>query len=195
MPQIENPSPAAQPASTTHTAPATQSACCAVCRPQQHWWHSYRDVLLSTEALAALLGFASLAAGWVTASMGIHLSRWFYLASAVVSGLPILRSCWESLRERRISVEVLVALAILAALAVGEFHAGAVVAVMLLGGGVLEQITIARARRSLAALLVNMPETALVRRDGKEVEVPASELRVGDRVVTRPGERLAVDGC
>src|SRR5205809_7528478 len=119
MPQIENPAPAAQAASPTHTAPASasQSAGCAVCRPQQHWWHSYRDVLLSTEALAALLGFASLAAGWVTASMGIHLSRWCYLAAAVVSGLPILRSCVESLRERRISVEVLVALAILTALA------------------------------------------------------------------------------
>jgi Cd2+/Zn2+-exporting ATPase len=196
MPQIENPRPAAQAASALPPAntAVTQPLRCAVCRPHEHWWHSYREVLLSTEALASLIGFALLATGWVMAWTGIRLSRWFYLAAAVISGLPILRSCWESLRERRVSVEVLVALAIVTSVGAGQFHAAAVVAVMLLGGGVLEQITIARARRSLAALLVNMPETALVRRDGKEVEVPVSELRVGDRIITRPGERLAVDG-
>jgi Cd2+/Zn2+-exporting ATPase len=151
-------------------------------------------VVFAPETLASLAGFVLLAAGWVFAWLGIGVSRWFYLAAAIVCGLPILRSCVESLRERRISVEVLVALAILASLAIGQFHAGAVVAVMLLGGGVLEQITVARARRSLAALLVNMPEVALVRRGDKEVEISVTELRVGDHVITRPGERLAVDG-
>src|SRR5438270_107350 len=82
------------------------------------------------------------------AEVGLGARRWSYLAAAVVAGFPILRSCFESLRERRISVEVLVAAAIVTSLLVGEFHAGAVVAVMLLGGGVLEQITVARARRS-----------------------------------------------
>ena len=69
---------------------------------------------------------------------------------------------------------------------VGEVaKVGAVVAVMLLGGGVLEQITIARARRSVTALLVSVPEMVLVRRGDKEVEMPVSELSVGDRVVGR----------
>jgi Cd2+/Zn2+-exporting ATPase len=125
---------------------------------------------------------------------GFAWSRWSYLAAAVVAGLPILKSCGASLLERRISVEVLVALAIVTSLFVGEFHAGAVVAVMLLGGGVLEQITVARARHSLAGLLANVPETALVRRGASEVELPVAELRMGDRVITRPGERVAVDG-
>lgn len=126
--------------------------------------------------------------------MGASFSRWSYLAAAVAAGLPILKTCGVSLLERRISVEVLVALAIIASVCVGEYHAGAVVAVMLLGGGVLEQITVARARRSLAGLLVNIPERALVRRGSAEVEVPVSELRIGDRVITRPGERVAADG-
>ncbi len=185
-----------KPVATAVAAPsaALPLGCCQACRPQGHWWHSYRMVLLSTEALASLGGFLLLAAGWVTAWMGMGSSRWFYLAAAIVSGLPILRSCVESLRGRRISVEVLVAVAIFTSLAVGQFQAGAVVAVMLLGGGVLEQITVARARRSLAKLLVNLPETVLVRRGDGEIEMPVSELRVGDRVLARPGERLAVDG-
>lgn len=128
------------------------------------------------------------------AGLGRAGSRWLFLAAAMVAGFPILRGCLASLCQRRISVEVLVGLAIAASVSVGEFHAGAVVAVMLLGGGVLEQITIARAQRSVASLLAGIPETALVRRGRTEIEVPVSELRAGDRVIVRPGERLAVDG-
>jgi len=165
---------------------------CGCCAPP--WWTSYREVLFSTETLASVIGFGFLAAGWVLAGLRGRGSRWLFLAAAIIAGLPILRSCLASLRERRISVEVLVGLAIAASVSVGEFHAGAVVAVMLLGGGVLEQITIARARRSVTALLVSVPEKVLVRRGDTEVEMPVSELRAGDRVVARPGERLAVDG-
>lgn len=151
-------------------------------------------MLFSIETLASLLGLSLLATGWILAALGNSACRWLYLAAAIVAGLPILGSCLGSLRERRISVEVLVALAILAAVLVGAFHAGAVVAVMLLGGGVLEQITIARARRSMASLLANMPETVLVRRGSTEVELALTELVIGDCIIARPGERLAVDG-
>jgi Cd2+/Zn2+-exporting ATPase len=125
---------------------------------------------------------------------GHSSSRWCWLAAALISGSPILKACVTSLWQRRISVEVLVGLAIAAALSIGEFHAGAVVAVMLLGGTVLEQLTIARARNCVTSLLANVPEKVLVRRNGVEVELPASELRAGDRIISRPGERLAADG-
>jgi len=169
------------------------AGCCACCG-QRRWWTGYRELLFSVETLACLTALGLLAAGWVVAGFGSAGCRWLYLAAATVAGLPILGSCLASLRERRISVEVLVALALLAAMLVGQFHAGAVVAVMLLGGGVLEQVTIARARRSMASLLANLPETVLVRRGAAEVELAVSELVVGDRIMARPGERLAVDG-
>ncbi len=196
MPQIEKPAASGRPASadvaaaTATAAPRRAPRCCA----ERHSWDSYRDVLLSFETIGAIVALAFLATGWAMAWAGAAAGRSCYLAAAVVAGFPILQSCLKSLRARRISVEVLVALAILASLLVGEFHAGAVVAVMLLGGGVLEQLTVARARRSLAKLLVHMPETALVRREETEIEIAIRELRVGDHVITRPGERLAVDG-
>ncbi len=180
-----------QPAPFETAAASTSATACCRTRP---WWTSYREVILSTETLATLAGVAFLGTGWVLAGFGIAGAKWSYLVAALVAGFPILRGCLASLFERRISVEVLVALAIVAAISAGEFHAGAVVAVMLLGGGVLEQVTIARARRSVASLLTQMPEKALVRRGGKEVEVPVGELCVGDRVIVRPGERLPVDG-
>ena len=151
-------------------------------------------MLLSAETVATGVSFGLLIVGWGLAWAGVGSSRWSYLAAAVVAGAPIFKGCCASLLERRISVEVLVALAIGTSLFVGEYQAGAVVAVMLLGGGVLEQITVARAGHSLAGLLVNIPETTLVRRGLVEVEVPVSELRIGDRMVTRPGERIAADG-
>ena len=172
------------------TSIAAARACC----PQARWWRSYRDVLVSTETLATLAGLALLAAGWLMAWAGSPWSRWSYLAAALAAGTPILRTCALSGIERRVNVEILVGLAILASLWAGEFHAAAVVAVMLLGGGVLEQVTVARARRSLSGLLVNLPQTARVRRGAVEVEVPVSELKPGDRVITRPGGRLAADG-
>jgi len=193
-----NSEPMAKPNPTPNRTPPEPNPAVAASnpprRPHEPWWRAYREVLGSIETRASLAGLALLAAGWVMSASGVALARWAYLAAAVTAGLPILRTCFESLRDRRISVEVLVAAAILTSLAVSQFQAGAVVAVMLLGGGVLEQLTIARARRSLANLLVTMPETALVRRGGQEVELPVSELCVGDRVITRPGERLAVDG-
>lgn len=186
--------PSAPSAAASQSPPAASVVNRAEPSGRRHWWNSYREVLCSTETVATVMGLAFLCAGWVMAGLGSSNARWPYLIGALIAGFPILRGCLTSLLERRISVEVLVALAIAASISVGEFHAGAVVAVMLLGGGVLEQITIARARRSVASLLTQLPETALVRRGETEIELPVGELRVGDRVIVRPGERLAVDG-
>lgn len=165
-------------------------ACCGTGR----WWSSYSEMFLSLGAIATLTSLAFLVAGWLMAWAGSFLSQFSYLAAAIVAGSPIAKSCLDDLLKKRISVEVLVTLAIGASLAIGEYHAAAVVAVMLLGGGMLEQLTIARARRALTSLLTKMPKTALVRRGEREEEVPISELSIGDRVIVRPGERVAVDG-
>ncbi len=180
------------PAATALALNATHKSC--KCGESNLWWHSYRKVMLSTEGLATLMGLALLATGWTLAGFGLAAARWFYLGAAIIAGFPIIRGCVASLVERRISVEVLVGLAIVAAISVGEFHAGAVVAVMLLGGGILEQVTIAKARRSVASLLTQIPEMAFVRRGEKEVEVPVGELCIGEQVIVRPGDRLAIDG-
>jgi Cd2+/Zn2+-exporting ATPase len=166
----------------------------AQCCPQKDIGMRYREVFLSVETIATLIGLVFLVVGWGLSWIGSELSRWSYLVAALVAGAPIGKSCLDSLREKRISVEILVAMAIVASLLIGEYHAGAIVAVMLLGGGVLEQLTIARARQALTSLLVTMPQTALVRRGDVEREVPISEVALGDRVIVRIGERVPVDG-
>src|SRR5256885_1073676 len=83
--------------------------------------------------------------------------------------------------------------AAIAASSVGEFVAAGEVAFIMLLGEQLENYTIRRARRSLGNLLSLVPPTARVRRDGKEEQVAASELQVGDIIVVRAGERIPVD--
>lgn len=169
--------------------------CCpAENRPTRVWRKEWLNALSMPQALTALVGAALLLVGWLTALMQSEVSRWCYLAAALVAGGPIFAECIENLRERQISMEVLVALAITASLLIGEYHAGAVVAVLLLTGSVLEQMTVARAKSALTSLLRMMPETALVRQGDEDREVPTAQVRVGDRIVVRLGERVPVDG-
>ena len=61
-------------------------------------------------------------------------------------------------------------------------------------GEVLEAWTFSRARRAMGRLVEQTPRTARIRRDGLEVEIPAHQVAVGDRVIVRPGERIPIDG-
>ena len=112
----------------------------------------------------------------------------------VLAAWPICRRAIKALLAKRLDADVLVVIAIIAASSVGEFVAAGEVAFIMLLGAQLEDYTVRRARRSLGSLLSLVPSTARVRRDGKEEEVAASELRVGDVVVVRAGERVPVDG-
>src|SRR5215211_3160473 len=80
------------------------------------------------------------------------------------------------------------------ALVLGEYLAGAVVALMLSGGNALEAAAGRRARRELTALLERAPRIAHRRRDSELEEVPVEELGVGDRVLVRAGEVVPIDG-
>lgn len=163
-------------------------------RTKIRWWHEYRDILGSSEMVATLLGAFFLSTGWMAEWKGVPWYRWCHFLAAAIAAMPILRTCLASLIQRRVSIEILVGLAIVTSIWAGEFQAGAVVAVMLLGGGILEQITVARARRHLTALRIHLPNTACVRRGNKEVAVPADALCSGECIIVRPGERIVADG-
>ena len=116
------------------------------------------------------------------------------IVALVLAAYPICLRAIKALFAKRLDADVLVAIAVIAASSVGEFVAAGEVAFIMLLGAQLEEYTVRRARRSLGSLLSLVPPTARVRRDGKEAEVAASELQVGDVVVVRAGERVPVDG-
>ena len=136
----------------------------------------------------------------IAAGGALHLSGLPQAGDAVWAGLvvamlvPLAWSVARDLRRGRFGVDVIALIAMAGALALGEYLAGAVVALMLAGGNALETAASHRARRELARLLALAPTIAHVRRDGAIEEVAVDAIAVGDVVVVRTGEVVPVDG-
>jgi Cd2+/Zn2+-exporting ATPase len=149
-------------------------------------------------ALAKVIGTGALLfIGWLLGATNLvpaSISTAMVIVAVVLGAYPIGLRAIKALWAKRLDADVLVIIAVIAASSVGEFVAAGEVAFIMLLGAQLEEYTIRRARRSLGSLLSLVPPTAHVRRDGKEEEVAASDLAVGDIVVARAGERIPVDG-
>lgn len=116
------------------------------------------------------------------------------LASVALNGVPIMHGALVGLIRRKVNVDELVSLAILASLVQGEFLTAAVVSFVMVLGAFIEQATSGAARKSIESLMTVAPETTTVIVDGREQTVPIGSVRVGDRLVVAPGERIPVDG-
>ena len=148
-----------------------------------------RELLLITSgsliiaALAATHLFSFAAAG-----------RWLYAAAAIAAGWDIALRAWNSLRNRHVSIELLVTIAASGALLIGEVWEAAAVTFLFILGAYLEARTLTRTRKVLEELLDLAPMQAVVIRDGRELEVAPYEVAVGETVLVRPGGRIPVDG-
>jgi heavy metal translocating P-type ATPase len=116
------------------------------------------------------------------------------LMGMLVGGWPIIAEAWENIRQRRMTMELSMAIALLSALVIGEFFTALVITAFVLVAEVLEGLTVGRGRRAIRDLLDFLPPTATVRRTGGPREIPLSQVKVGDIVLVEPGERIAVDG-
>jgi Cu+-exporting ATPase len=136
---------------------------------------------------------------WVYRDWLTGVSKSLYGLSPVVlivllGGYRIFYSAVSDLLRLRISADLAVAIAAIAALAIGENFAAAEVIFIMLIGGALEEVAVDRTERSIRRLVELAPETARVRREGAEEELPVEDVRLGDTVLIRPGERVPVDG-
>ncbi|HLY61485.1 MAG TPA: cation-translocating P-type ATPase [Terriglobia bacterium] len=122
----------------------------------------------------------------------------FYLGigvlCAAVGGYPIYREAIENLLERRMTMELSMAIAILAALAIREVFTALVITLFVLVAEVLEGFTVGKGRRAIRHLIDLLPRTATVRRQGTWVDIGIQELLRGDIVLVKPGGRIPVDG-
>lgn len=115
-------------------------------------------------------------------------------AFVIVGGFPVFRNVVRAALKRRITAHALMTTGAMAALAVGDWVAAAIVVVFMRVGDAIERFTAEGARRAVKELIAMAPQTARVERNGAEVEVPVTEVQVGEIVVVRPGERIPVDG-
>jgi Cd2+/Zn2+-exporting ATPase len=117
-----------------------------------------------------------------------------YAAALVVGGVPIFRAAFSALRARHLDMNVLMSAAAVGAAGIGAWGEAALVVTLFAAGNALQVSAVDRTRSAVRALARLAPAEVLVRRDGAESLVQVEEVAAGERVVVRPGERLAVDG-
>ena len=171
------------------TVPATEA----------HDDHDYDDQHDGEHAFAwpeaARIAFVALAAA------AVWFRLWEPLASVsvigvlgvIVGGWPIFKEAAENIVARRMTMELSMSIATVAAAAIGEFFTALVITLFVLVAEVLEGMTVSRGRRAIHDLLDFLPRSVSVRRGGAVRDVDTDDLKVGDAVLVNPGGRVPVD--
>lgn len=154
------------------------------------WVRNRRALLTAGSGIALLIGFV---VGWLGAP--VLTSRALFALAMLLGGYHVARSGMYGLvTSRTLDMNVLMTLAAVGAAAIGEWSEGATVVFLFALGNTLEGYTIDRARGAIRALMALAPNEARVRRDGTERTIPVEDVRVGEVVLVRPGEKVPVDG-
>lgn len=143
----------------------------------------------------ALLAGVFLAAGFIAEQLGQPmLATAVYGVSLVIGGLSFVPDAVRGMLRGGIGIGGLMTVAAVGAVLLGELPEAAMLAFLFSISEGLEGFAMTRTSQELRALLDLVPPTATVTRDGREQTIPATALTVGDRMIVRPGERVATDG-
>ncbi|WP_159624929.1 heavy metal translocating P-type ATPase [Actinomyces sp. zg296] len=145
-----------------------------------------RVILVAVGALAAWVARLEGAPGWALATIG---------TAVLAAGCwPIAVEAWGDLRERRMSMELSMLLAIAAAAVIGQWGTALLIALFVLVAEILEELCMERGRDALTGLMTFLPRTARVIIDGEQHETPIDDLAPGQVIALRPGGRVPADG-
>ncbi len=147
---------------------------------RERWIEVARIVVTGLIALLFWRGLVPIQVLWVAIAIGLY--------PLVKTGLLDL------IHERKIGTEIFVTVATLVAVFGGETVAGAVLMVIILIAEFIAELNTDRARASIKSLIGSVPQVALLRTENGERSVPIGELKIGDVVLVRPGEKIPVDG-
>jgi heavy metal translocating P-type ATPase len=138
-----------------------------------------------------------LLAGWLLGLVGVPavVSTVVFWAAILVGGYYFGREALEELVfEREIGIELLMSIAAVVAALMGQPAEGAMLVFLYSISEAAEGYTEEKTRSSVRALMELAPKVALIRRDGREAEIPAEELQVGDVFILKPGQAAPTDG-
>jgi Cd2+/Zn2+-exporting ATPase/Cu+-exporting ATPase len=182
------------PADGTRSVPDT---ICSAQRPEDEDGHDgsrYDQGIEWTElARIGLVGLAILAV-WLRLWEPFPRLSILGIAATLIGGYPIFREAFSHLVARRMTMELSMTIALVAALAIGQFLTVLVIIFFVLIAEVLEGLTVGRGRRAIKDLLDLLPHTATVRRPEGATEVGADQIQLDDVVLVKPGGRIPVDG-
>jgi Cd2+/Zn2+-exporting ATPase len=153
-------------------------------------WRNPKVLTSAASGLLLLLGVVLSLAGAPAV-----ISNILYALAIVIGGYYFGREALEELIfEREIGIELLMAIAAVTAALLGQAAEGAMLVFLYSISEALEGYTEEKTRSAVKALMDLAPKTALVRRDGRELEIPAEDLRAGDLFIVKPGQAIASDG-
>ncbi|MGJ9459780.1 heavy metal translocating P-type ATPase [Oceanobacillus sp. CF4.6] len=150
--------------------------------------HKHKNHITAISGLLLVLAI-------ITHITGYHgLRQGILLAATVIAGIPIFIKAFQALRMKAFSIELLVTIAVIGAIFIGEYVESAVVTFLFLFGDFLEARTLQKTRSSLKELVDMAPQEATVVRDGDQLTLPVENVVEGDHVIIRPGGKIPVDG-
>ncbi len=158
--------------------------------PEEDHEHGFELVEVLRVAFVALAA----AAVWFHLWEPFHRVSVLGLGATLIGGYPIFKEAFENILERRMTMELSMTIALVSALAIGEFFTALVITAFVLAAEILEGLTVGRGRRAIQDMLDFLPQTASVLREGQIVEVETKTILPGEVVVIRPGSRIPVDG-
>ncbi len=162
----------------------------------QSFWQQYQRLFLTV--ISGLFGLA----GLILQNVGLVETETVPLASCILYSIGILAGlfmvlpkAWRSLLSMSPDMNLLMSVAVVGAILIGEWFEGATVAFLFSFSLLLESWSVGRARRAIASLMDLAPPTAHLRDVSGDIrDVPPSEVSVGSEIIVRPGEKIPLDG-
>ncbi|MDG2980168.1 cation-translocating P-type ATPase [Latilactobacillus curvatus] len=156
----------------------------------QRWLQSVKNQIALTVG-----GLIAVAYAWYWLGGAVIVMQGLLLVASMVGVAPILMQAYQALKVKVVSIDLLVTIAVLGALIIGEFNESAIVTFLFLFGSYLEQRTLKKTRESIRALSEMAPQTAQVlAADGTTTTVDVDDVEIDDQVLVKAGAQVPVDG-
>ncbi len=155
--------------------------------------HEHTPIKLQQTFLGLVFVINAFLVDWIFDG-GDAVSAFSGAAGAFILGGPIVMTAWRDIKKGNLTINELVAIAIMAAFAIGDYKTAGIVAFFMLMGEIIETRTADGARASIESLIKLTPTKARRIKGSEEEEVAAQDLKVGDVIRVRPGDNVAADG-
>jgi P-type Cu+ transporter len=179
---------------TTFVIPETTASVSVTHGSEAHDHESHGHGVELQDAIRIVLVAVAAALVWFRAWEPFAHVSVIGIAGTLIGIYPILKEAAENVMERRMTMELSMTIAILAALAIGQFFTALIIVLFVLIAEVLEGLTVQRGRTAIRELLNLLPNEVTVRRNGRSEQRSTESIRAGEIIEVNPGARIPVDG-
>ena len=160
----------------------------------------YKEIFRSKDFIRTALGALLIPAAYLTKGTDLQIlptlsaMNMLLIVSILINGVPIIIEAVKGIAQRRVNVDELVSIAIVACIVTGNFLEAAVVSAIMVAGTLVEEAVSDSARNAIEALVEMTPDTAILEKNGEELTVKVSQIVQGDILLVKTGGIIPVDG-